>query len=150
MPVRLTWLVPEKVIFCQLAGDLSLLDYDQYVAQVEYYVVQCSGAVHFVQDLRLVTRPTLNLADIRKFMRLVNKNTGWYLAFGRYDHALLGFLTGAAARILGVRMHPIFRDYASLRTFLLQLDSTLELPLEAPELFSEKDFLLTPDAVIQR
>ena len=134
MPVQTRWLIPGRVIFLQALGDVSTYNFDEFVADVDALMLQRTGEIHLVQDLRLLTKPNLNFGNLRKLIHVIRGFNGWYLQFGQAENPVLRFVMATSARILGIRTQPIFVDYESARMFLAEYDPLLELP-EKPPLF---------------
>ena len=139
MPVETRWLIRGRVIFSQALGDVSRVNFDLFIADIDALMHERTGEIHFVQDLRMLTQPNSNFNNVRKLLRVMRGFDGWYLQFGQDENPVLRFLMSTSAKMLNIRTRPIYPDYASLRAFLAGYDPELALPVKPLLYFSDAD-----------
>ena len=126
------WLIPERVIYQQYSGDVSLQDMDsgrQAMLDLLDTLSSDSKKIHFVIDISRrdsLAPETMQLKYMRSLFTFQNgsDNAGWFLIVQPDPNHVMRFVTLAAAKVGGfnLRMMSTLED---ARTFLMRSDITL-------------------------
>ena len=126
------WLIPERVIYQQYSGDVSLQDMDsgrQAMLDLLDTLSSDSKKIHFVIDISrrdLLAPETMQLKYMRSLFTFQNgsDNAGWFLIVQAKPHPVMRFVVLAAARAGGFNLR-IMPSLDNARTFLMRADITL-------------------------
>jgi hypothetical protein len=138
MTIRATWLVKDKVVFCQALGDVSEAAFVAWMTELETLLgaVPAGVPLHLIQDVREIGKPYSNLTKAPHFFGVLRKFKGWYLVLNKPSNRYFEFLAQVSAQIIGLKSRPPFQKYEDLRAFLLKQDPSLQMPETTPDLFA--------------
>jgi hypothetical protein len=139
MAFKIDWLVPDRVILAQVRGDVDEEEFVRFIGKLQEYLDagDQQRPIHFVQDVRQIGKPFTDFKKVNDFIGTARKITGWYLVLNKPQNRLFVMVSSMTAQLMGLRTRPAFTDYDTLREFLNEHDTTLQVPETLPALFSD-------------
>ncbi len=126
MPAETTWYIENRVILSRVEGEATFKDIAEVDAQVVARIRQGANftpLVHFILDMRAMTKIPVNLVEMRKALtHLKEPALGWTVVTGM--NPVIRFVAGMITQMAGVRfrMFPTFEEAVS---FLVSQDESL-------------------------
>jgi hypothetical protein len=126
MPTKTTWYQENHVIISRVEGETTLQDIIDVDAEVVARIRQgakVTPLVHFILDMRAMTKIPVNLVEIRRALtHLKEPALGWTVVAGMSP--VIRFVAGMITQMAGVRfrMFPTLEEAVS---FLISQDESL-------------------------
>ena len=136
MPVEVSWLVENRVVYTRSFGVLSISQVHEAAAQSTGMMNTGIKPVHLITNATDIERFTFNLPDIAKSFRgfPASPNMGWTLTVS--PHAMHRFFASIVVQ-MGSSRQRVFNTLEEAMAFLQSIDETLP-PIPFPTKEGEK------------
>lgn len=122
MSHEVKWEVPDKVIYAQLAGDVSIDDVRETNQQIRDYIEEATSTVHCMLDVSDIGKWPMDIQLFKNDVPFNDAKVGYLVFVGA--NATVNFVGGIVSKLMGKQMQRA-KTIDEAMTFLQETDDTI-------------------------